>query len=79
MISMLREPYTSLRYVAERIDMAKLYHIKLPEDIEEWSPFLIAQEYALKRGYLYEKSGNSDNYRAGLEMLTDIFLGKVVF
>ncbi len=42
----LREPYTALRYLAERIDLPKILQIKLDESKEgggRWTPIMIAE------------------------------------
>lgn len=36
-IAQLREPYTAVKYIAERLDLVKLLHIQHPNDDEEWS------------------------------------------
>lgn len=36
-IAQLREPYTAVRYIAERLDLVKSFHLQHPNDEEEWS------------------------------------------
>jgi hypothetical protein len=35
-IAQLREPYSTVQYLAERMDLIKLLHIKHPDDDEYW-------------------------------------------
>ena len=36
-IAQLREPYTTVKYLAERLDLVRVLRIQHPEDDEEWS------------------------------------------
>jgi hypothetical protein len=36
-IAQLREPYTTVKYLAERLDLVRMLRIQHPEDDEEWS------------------------------------------
>ncbi|CAG2069092.1 unnamed protein product, partial [Timema podura] len=36
-IAQLRDPYSAIRYLAERCDLPKLLKLKHPENDEEWS------------------------------------------
>jgi ribosome biogenesis GTPase A len=75
-IAQVREPYSSIRYIAERVPLEDVY--KLPK-IEEgpWTPYEIAESYAEKRGYHTQK-GRPDTHRAALEILRDHLDGRVV-
>ena len=42
----------------------------------EWSPYLICEKYAIKRGY-YGQKGRPDAHRAGREILRDTLDGKI--
>lgn len=35
-IAQLREPYTTVRYLAERLDLVKMLRIQHPDDDSEW-------------------------------------------
>lgn len=36
-IAQLRDPYSGVRYLAERMDLVKLLRIQHPDDDDEWS------------------------------------------
>jgi len=74
-IAQIREPYSSIQYIAEHIPLEKVYALKKEED-EDWSAYGICDAYAQKRGYL-TKAGRTNPYRAALEMLHDVIDGKV--
>jgi ribosome biogenesis GTPase A len=75
-IAQVREPYSSIRYIAERIPLENVYKI---EKLEEgpWTPYEICESYAEKRGYHTQK-GRADTHRAALEILRDHLDGRVV-
>lgn len=77
-IAQVREPYSAIRYLAERVDLVKIYKLQLPEGFDEWSPFAICEAYAIKRGYLTAKISRPDVFRAGNEILRHALSGKVV-
>lgn len=65
-ISQVREPYTAVGYIAERIPLERLYDLKkISTEQKEWSAFEICEAYAEKRGY-HSKKGRPDPYRAGI-------------
>lgn len=76
-IAQVRETYSSIQFIAERVPLEDIYHLKLPEDETEWSAWLITAQYALMRGYL-TRGGRPDTHRAGIEILHDHLDGKVV-
>jgi len=85
----LRDPFTPLRYVAEHIaleDLYKLYkarHVLAEEqsikndDDRIWSPLLIAESLAIKRGYRTGRVGRPDAHRAARDILFDVVDGVV--
>ncbi|XP_065161494.1 guanine nucleotide-binding protein-like 1 [Atheta coriaria] len=76
-IAQLREPYSSIRYIAERLDMPKLLSVNHPDDEESWSPMDVCDAWAKKRGYLTAKSGRLDTYRAANSLLRMALDGKI--
>eukprot|EP01114_Cavostelium_apophysatum_P016923 TRINITY_DN490_c1_g1_i2.p1 TRINITY_DN490_c1_g1~~TRINITY_DN490_c1_g1_i2.p1 ORF type:complete len:713 (+),score=236.09 TRINITY_DN490_c1_g1_i2:74-2212(+) len=78
-IAQVREPFSAIRYLAERVPVEKIYNLKFPEDddYKEWSPYVICEALAIKRGFRLAKSGRPDVHRAGLELLKEVFDGKV--
>ena len=84
-IAQVREPYSSIRYLAERVRIEQIYKLDPPPDDQDqytrdtypWSGWNIAQCHAIKRGYR-SKGGREDSYRAGLEILKDALDGVIV-
>lgn len=77
-IAQVRETFSAIRYLAERVPVEKVYNLKPPEEGDPWSPFTIAEAYALKRGYLLARTGAPDVHRAGGEILRDCLDGNIV-
>jgi ribosome biogenesis GTPase A len=76
-IAQLREPYGSVKFLAERLDIPKLLAIKHPEGDEEWSAMDICDAFALKRGFLTAKAARPDTYRAANSILRMALDGKI--
>ncbi|XP_059050329.1 guanine nucleotide-binding protein-like 1 [Achroia grisella] len=76
-IAQLREPYTTIRYLAERLDLPKLLRIDHPENDDSWSPRDICDGWAKKRGYLTAKAARLDTYRAANSLLRMALDGKI--
>jgi len=74
-IAQIREPYSCVQFIAEHIPLEEIYALKNPED-GQWSAWGICDAYAEKRGYL-TKSGKTNPYRAGLEILNDVIDGRI--
>lgn len=68
-IAQLREPYTAIRFLAERLDLPRLLRMEHPENDEEWSPKDVCDGWAKKRGYLTAKAGRLDSHRAANSLL----------
>lgn len=67
----VREPYTAIRYLAERLPLERLYGLQLPRDEPCWSPLLLAEVLAEKKGYHIAKTGRPDSHAAGRDVLYD--------
>lgn len=76
-IAQLREPYASVRFIAERVDLPKLLVLKHPEGDDEWSALDICDAFALKRGFLTAKAARPDSYRAANSILRMALDGKI--
>ncbi|XP_050556505.1 guanine nucleotide-binding protein-like 1 [Spodoptera frugiperda] len=76
-IAQLREPYTTIRYLAERLDMPKLLRIEHPEGDDTWSPRDICDGWAKKKGYLTAKAARLDTYRAANSLLRMALDGRI--
>ena len=77
-IAQLREPYASIRYLAEHLDFPKILALKhLEGDRAEWSPFDICDAFAIKRGFITAKAARPDTYRAANSILRMALDGKL--
>lgn len=78
-IAQLREPYASIKFLAERLDLVALLALKHPENeaSEEWSAIDICDAWAIKRGFLTAKAARPDTYRAANNILRMALDGKI--
>ncbi|XP_055637448.1 guanine nucleotide-binding protein-like 1 [Toxorhynchites rutilus septentrionalis] len=78
-IAQLREPYASIRYLAERLDLPTLLNMKHPENDASggWSALDISDAWAIKRGFLTAKTARPDTYRAANSILRMALDGKI--
>lgn len=64
-ISQVREYFSAIRYLSERINVVNILHLQHPDpEAKEWSPYDICEAWALKRGLLTAKAGRPDINRA---------------
>lgn len=82
----LREPYTAVQYVAERIDLVEALRLTMPDsladqhpDAAQWSAFAICEAYAERRRYMLARAGRPDTHRAGVEIVKLVVEGKINF
>lgn len=77
-IAQVREPYSTIQYLAEHIPIEEIYRLKKdPENTTPgWSAFEIADAYATKRGY-FTKNGRPNTHKAGSEILYDVIDGRI--
>ncbi|RMZ92943.1 guanine nucleotide-binding -like 1, partial [Brachionus plicatilis] len=73
-ISQLQEPYSAIRYIAERIPLIENFDLKHPSETSsqnnnDWSPLDICEAWAIKRGYFTAKASRPDVFRAANELL----------
>ncbi|CAG9764541.1 unnamed protein product [Ceutorhynchus assimilis] len=76
-IAQLREPYSTIRFLAERLNLIKMLRIEHPEQDDTWSPVDICDGWAKKRGYLTAKAARLDSYRAANSILRMALDGKI--
>ncbi|XP_060534711.1 guanine nucleotide-binding protein-like 1 [Cylas formicarius] len=76
-IAQLREPYTTVKYLAERLDLVVLLRIDHPYNDDTWSAMDICDGWAKKRGYLTAKAARLDSYRAANSLLRMALDGKI--
>ncbi|XP_074653915.1 guanine nucleotide-binding protein-like 1 [Tubulanus polymorphus] len=74
-VAQVREPYSAVQFLAERIPVIKLLQLTHPEASEQkganiqWSSFDICDAWAEKRGFLTAKAARNDTYRAANNIL----------
>ncbi len=80
-IAQLQEPYSAIRYLAERVPIIKILRLEHPasdrqsgeaqfsDKEKEWSPLDVCEAWAIKRGYFTAKASRPDVYRAANELL----------
>lgn len=76
-IAQLREPYATVKFLAERVNLQKLLAIQHPEGSEKWSAMDICEAFAIKRGFLTAKAARPDTYRAANSILRMALDGKI--
>ncbi|CAG7824189.1 unnamed protein product [Allacma fusca] len=76
-IAQLREPYSTVKYLGERIDLPSVLRITHPEGDTEWSAFDIADGWAAKRGYYTAKASRLDSYRGANHILRLALEGRI--
>ena len=76
-LAQVREPYTAVRYLAEVMPVERMYGLSLPKDEDAWSPLLLCEALASKRGQFIAHVGRPDAHSAGREILYDVQDGVV--
>ncbi|XP_023336867.1 guanine nucleotide-binding protein-like 1 [Eurytemora carolleeae] len=76
-IAQLREPYSVVQLLAERVDLPKLLDLQLPSDEKEWSAFLICEAFAVKKGFTTARTSRPDSYRAANMILRFALDGRI--
>lgn len=83
-IAQLREPYTCIRFMAERLDLPPLLNLTHPDPDEaeksdpSWSASEICEAWALKRGFRTAKAARPDVYRAANHLLRMALDGRTI-
>ena len=73
-IAQLREPYTAVQYLAQRLDLPHVLKLTHPEPeagqaSQQWTAFDVCEAWALKRGFKTAKAARPDVYRAANHLL----------
>lgn len=80
-ISQVREPYSVVQYLAERLDLPHLLNLELESEVEApgggWSAMAICLLWAKQRGYTTARTGREDTYRAANHILRLALEGKL--
>lgn len=82
-IAQLREPYSTISYLAQRMNLIEILHIKKDkfsdfEDESIWSAYEICEQWGVKRGFLTAKTGRPDVYRAANHLLRMALDGRTI-
>lgn len=78
-IAQVREPYTTIKFVAERLDLPKLLKIQHQDNDDTWSAIDICDGWAAKRNYVTARTARLDTYRAANSLLRMALEGKICF
>lgn len=76
-IAQVREPYTTVKFLAERLDMPKVLALKHPENDDTWSARDICDAWAAKRNFVTARTARFDTYRAANSLLRMALEGKL--
>ncbi|GAB5589494.1 hypothetical protein Unana1_04394 [Umbelopsis nana] len=70
-IAQVQEPYSTIKYLAERIPLEKILRLSPPEGDKNhaWSAWEICEEFAKDRGFYTAKAARPDVYRAANTLL----------
>jgi len=76
-ISQVREPYSVVGFLAERLNLPEILNLKLDEDEDSWSAFGITSAWADLRKYTTARTNRPDTYRAANQILRMALEGKI--
>ena len=83
-ISQLREMFSVVQYVAQRVNLPLVLKLTHPDALREadredlkWSAFSVAEAWAMKRGYVTARSNRPDLNRAANHILRMCLEGKI--
>ncbi|KZC06821.1 PREDICTED: guanine nucleotide-binding protein-like 1 [Dufourea novaeangliae] len=76
-IAQVREPYTTVKFLAERVDLPKLLKIQHPDNDDTWSAMDICDGWAIKRNFITARAARLDTYRAANSLLRMALEGKI--
>ena len=83
-LAQVREPYTSVRFLAERLPIERWYGLTrntggasaaYDDEETQWTAFSLCEALAWKRGLLHARSGRPDAHAAGRMILQDVVDG----
>lgn len=76
-IAQVREPYTVVQFLAERVNLPKLLKIPHPENDDAWSAMDICDGWAIKKDFKTARAARLDTYRAANSLLRMTLEGKI--
>ncbi|XP_043259536.1 guanine nucleotide-binding protein-like 1 [Colletes gigas] len=68
-IAQVRDPCSTVKFLAERVDLTKLLRLEHPDKDDTWSAMDICEAWAIKRSFLTARTGRPDTYRAANSLL----------
>lgn len=76
-IAQLREPFTTVKFLAEHLNLQAMLKLEHPDHDEEWSAMNICEAWAKKRGFVTARAARLDSYRAANSLLRFALDGKI--
>lgn len=81
-IAQLREPYSAIMYMAQRLNVPAILKLQHPDDEPDssakWSAHDVCEAWAIKRGFRTAKAARPDVYRAANHMLRMVLDGRTL-
>jgi ribosome biogenesis GTPase A len=76
-IAQLREPFTTVKFLGERLNLPNMLRIEHPENDDTWCALDVCDGWAKKRGFITAKAARLDSYRAANDLLRMALDGKI--
>ncbi|XP_058802266.1 guanine nucleotide-binding protein-like 1 [Phymastichus coffea] len=76
-IAQVREPYTTVKFLAERVDLQNLLKLQHRDNDDSWSAMDICESWAAKKNFHTAKAARLDTYRAANSLLRMALDGKI--
>jgi ribosome biogenesis GTPase A len=76
-IAQLREPFTTIKFLGERLNLPNMLRIEHPENDDTWCALDVCDGWAKKRGFITAKAARLDSYRAANDLLRMALDGKI--
>ncbi|XP_066589713.1 guanine nucleotide-binding protein-like 1 isoform X2 [Prorops nasuta] len=76
-IAQVKEPYTTVKFLAERIDLINLLKIQHQDNDDTWSAIDICNGWAAKKNFMTARTARLDTYRAANSLLRMALEGKI--
>lgn len=76
-IAQVKEPYTTVKFLAERLDLPRILKLQHQENDDTWSAMDICDAWAAKRKYLTARTARFDCYRSANSLLRIALEGKI--
>ena len=73
----MQEPYSTIRYLSERVPVIEQLKLTHPNEEKEWSPLDLCEAWSIKRRYYTAKAARPDVHRAANELLRMALDGRI--